>query len=113
MKIRSALLLALSRHAATPRCTNPVPFGGWPSSYAFGSNDHRSPPVSALSASPRLYGVLKKRTPPIMIGVAWKLPGRVPNSASAFSPDDHCHATASLDTFDRLMSASGEYFVPP
>ena len=32
MKMRSLLPSALSRHAATPRWTNPVPFGTWPAS---------------------------------------------------------------------------------
>ena len=59
MKIRSLFPAALSRQAATPRWTNPVPFGGCPSSYAFGSNDQISRPVSALRATTRLYGVLR------------------------------------------------------
>ena len=69
MKIRSLLPAAPSRQAATPRCTNPVPFGGCPSSYAFGSKDQSSAPVSAFSATTRLYGVLKYSTLSIIKGV--------------------------------------------
>src|SRR3954471_2702870 len=111
--MRSLLPSALSRHAATPRCTKPVPLGGWPSSYAFGSNDHRSAPVSASSATTRLYGVVKYSTLSIINGVAWKLPGRVPNRASAFSRGDHSHAIARRDTVVAFTSVSVEYFIPP
>ncbi len=70
MKMRSLLPSAPSRQEATPRCTKPVPFGGWPSSYAFGSNDHSSAPVSGFNATTRLYGVLTYITLSITSGVA-------------------------------------------
>ena len=70
MKMRSLLPFAASRQAATPRCTKPVPLGGWPSSYAFGSNAQSSAPVSAFSATTRLYGVLRYSTLSIISGVA-------------------------------------------
>ena len=78
-----------------------------------GSKAHSSAPVSAFSAMTRLYGVLKYSTLSIINGVAWKLPGRVPNWLSAFSRGDHSQATPSCDTVDALMSVSGENFIPP
>src|SRR6516225_4643271 len=96
-----------------PRCTKPVPFGGWPSSYGFGSNDQISRPVSAFSATTLLYGVVKYSVSSIISGVASNTPGRVPKRSNAFSPVFHSHATVKRDTFDRLMSVSGEYFDPP
>src|SRR5262249_15277939 len=93
-----------SVHVATPRCTKPVPFGGWPATYAFGSYDHSSVPLFASSANTRLYDVLRKSVSPTMSGVAWKLPGRVRYVAFGVSPVAHSHAGASLATLARLMS---------
>ena len=69
--------------------------------------------MSAFSATTRLYGVLKNSALSIISGVVWNAPGRVLNRSIAFSPVAHSQATASCDTFDRLTSASMEYFVPP
>jgi len=100
-----------SRHAATPRCTNPVPFGGCPARYACGSYAHSSRPVFASRAITRLYDVLRNSVSPIMSGVAWKFPGRARGSVFAVSPVAHSHAGASFATFPRLMSVSVENFV--
>src|SRR5262245_37406778 len=102
-----------SVHVATPRWTNPVPFGGCPAVYAFGSYDHSSVPVFASSATTRLYDVLRKSVSPTISGVAWKFPGRVRYSAFGVSPVAHSHARVSDVTLPRLMSASVEYLVAP
>src|SRR6185436_12700486 len=102
-----------SDHVATPRCTNPVPFGGWPARYALGSYDQNSAPVFASSATTRLYDVLRNSVSPIINGVAWKFPGRVRVSACGVSPVAHSHARVSWATFPRWMSASVEYFDAP
>jgi len=70
-------------------------------------------PVSASSATTRLYCVDTYKTLSIISGVFWKLPGRVPYSSSGLSSGRHSQATASLVTFDWLMSASGEDLAPP
>jgi hypothetical protein len=51
MKIRRS---RPSVHAATPRCTKPVPLDGWPARVAPGSWLHSSRPVAASSATTRL-----------------------------------------------------------
>lgn len=102
-----------SLHAATPRWTKPVPFGTWPASVARGSNAQSCRPVRASRATTRLYGVLRYIVSRMTMGVAWKLPGRVPFSRMGTSPVSHVHAGASRPTLARLICASGEYFIPP
>ena len=66
---------------------------------------------SAASGIRRGFGSVRVQA--AINGVAWKLPGRVPNWLSAFSRGDHSQATPSRDTVEALMSVSGEYFIPP
>src|SRR5215467_5051615 len=105
MKIRRCLP---SVHVATPRCTKPVPFDGWPAAYGLGSYSQSSLPVDASRATTRLYDVLRKSVSPSMSGVAWKFPGRVRDSGFAVSPVAHSHAFARRATLLRSMSVSLE-----
>jgi hypothetical protein len=75
---------------------------------AFGSKAHSCLPVSASSATTRLYIVLTYSTSSIINGVFWKFPGLVPNEATASSEGFHSHAIASRETVSRFTSASGE-----
>ena len=116
MKIRMAspapaVRLPLAGHTATPRCLKPP--GGPPSGpvrHASGSNAQSCSPVSASSATTRVYMVETYTTLSIISGMTSKLPGRVRNSWFGSSFGSHVQATSSRSTFEASMSASGEYF---
>src|SRR3989442_10130645 len=97
------------RQTATPRCFMPVlsssPF------QVSGSNDHSSFPVSASSATARLYAVLRYSTLSIMTGVFSNGPGREPYSDLGTSAVLHSHARSSRLTLAGVMSGSVEYFM--
>ena len=96
---------------ATPRCLKPP--GGLPSGpvrHASGSNAQSSAPVSASSATTRVYIVETYTTLSIIRGITSKLPGRVWNSWFGSSFGSHVQAISSRSTFEASTSASGEYF---
>src|SRR5262245_45238218 len=114
MRIRRCLP---SLHVATPRCTNPVPFEGWPASYACGSYDHSSRPLAASRATTRLNGVLRNSVSPMASGVTWNCPGRAgieaPGGVIGCSAVFHVHATVNRETLERSMVVRAEYLSPP
>src|SRR2546428_13938821 len=89
------------RQTATPRCFIPTlsssPF------QVSGSNDHSSFPVSASSATARLYAVLTYRTLSIISGVFSNAPGRLPYSALGIYPGLHSHARSKRLTLAGVL----------